>query len=65
MDASTLRAILIVAGSFMIFGGVFNISWIMNSRRGQGCARLIGRGMVRVLYILMGIASIVLAFTVR
>ena len=56
------QIVFIVAGVITIVFGISNVA--LNSRRMQRMVRLIGVVPTRILYIIIGIALIVIAFTV-
>lgn len=60
---SPSQIIFIFAGVITIFFGISNKG--INSRRMQRLARYIGEVPTRVVYVLFGIALIIVAFTVN
>ncbi len=56
------QIIFIIAGVLTIFMGLSNIG--INSRRMQRMVRLIGEVPTRVVYVVIGVALIVIAFVV-
>ncbi len=60
IDPFWIGAFFLAVGLFSVFGAALNWSLFVNHRKARGLATLIGQTGMRIFYVLLGVALVVL-----